>query len=615
MSEKTEAGKIELYNEKRIREQKMDQKREKIKIKTYLSSKLKRKDNTHEKIEIPIIKLKKPEIKVKEIKIDKTIPEIEEKEIEIDIPIVVLEKPKIEVKDVKLDYNPPEIPPSKGRNLEIPVIRLNKPKEVRCSISTFDEKLPQILPKIEGVLRVPIYRAPKPVTREIISSFDSRIDTQILQQLTGKEKETRIEIPTEEKTNERVSAENEPSSSGKEIKEIPDIIDLIFGVSSSKLSSKGPKIVLYRELEKDSTIGSFETLCIRIYREKVGGYPRLKPVKELDEFNVMEIEKWMDAHGSLFTIDLDCNKKKVREWFTQNNLREPVRRAIIGDVGFIIFKTRDAELYDHCKKVLERLEKEIEHPLDVIYIEPRQLSFEEKKEFSSLVWGCINLDPIPPIFVEEKGVERPYGATFDDIFNKHAQREFEKRLENLKGSTYSLATKPHEGEESPEHKQMKWFVVKYLTRELIKKGIIKAENPKRPKKYEISEVIKTEEDTKDFLNGVIADVMDTNSKEVYEVETLFAQDNDGKTVEEKIIYTIEKYEGLADVRKINIIMDNFTFLRHLKTLIDIKDNEPEEIREKVEFYTLDLEKGRLAPLKEIERRLRNLQAKIERSIR
>lgn len=245
-----------------------------------------------------------------------------------------------------------------------------------------------------------------------------------------------------------------------------------------------------------------------------------------------------------------------------------------------------------------------------MYVEPRRLSFEEKKELSSLAWGCLNLNSIPSVFMEEKGVERLYGATFDDIFNKHARREFEKRLENLKGSTYSLATKPHEGEESDEHKQMKWFVVKCLTKELIKKGIIKPENPKKPKKYEIDKIIKTEEDTRELLGGIKADVMDTSSNEVYEVETLFAQDTEGKTVEEKIIYTIEKYKELKEltnVRKINIVMDNLTFLRHLKTLNNIRENEPEEIREKVEFYTLDLERERLVSLKEIRRRLRNLQ--------
>ncbi|AGK61750.1 hypothetical protein Asulf_01779 [Archaeoglobus sulfaticallidus PM70-1] len=527
-----------------------------------------------EKLLLPSQILVKHSHNLKLIELDRSITSKREIKAELKIPkIELLNSPKIKLLDLKMD------------------LAFNDRKE------ELDILVPDSITLDEASL--------------ILKSFDTTVKmAKDYEEVPTIEKEL-VQTSEEHLDFSAISAENEPSGGSEEIKEeTPDIVDLVFGVSNSRLSSKGPKIVLYRELEKDSTIGSFETLCIMIYREKTGGYLRFKPIKELDEFNVMEIGKWMEVHGSLFTIDLDCNKKKVREWFTQNNLREPIRRAIIGDVGFIIFKTRDAELYEHCKKVLEKLEKEIEHPLNIMYVEPRRLSFEEKKELSSLVWGCLNLNSIPSVFVEEKGVERPYGATFDDIFNKYARREFEERLEKLEGSAYSMATKPHEGE-SPEHKQMKWFVVKCLTKELIKKGIIKPENPRKPKKYEIDKIIKTEEDTREFLGGVIADVMDTSSNEVYEVETLFAQDTEGKTVEEKIIYTIEKYKELTNVRKINIIMDNFTFLRHFKTLIDIKENEPEEIREKVEFYTLDLEKEKLVPLKEIKRKLRNIHITIK----
>lgn len=167
---------------------------------------------------------------------------------------------------------------------------------------------------------------PKSITLDkaslILKSFDTTVKmAKDYEEVPTIEKEP-VQTSEEHLDSSASSAENEPAGSSEESKEeTPDIVDLIFGVSNSRLSSKGPKIVLYKELEEDSTIGSFETLCIRIYREKAGGYPRFKPIKELDEFNIVEIEKWMDAHGSLFTIDLDCNKKKVREWFTQNNLR------------------------------------------------------------------------------------------------------------------------------------------------------------------------------------------------------------------------------------------------------------------------------------------------------
>ena len=449
--------------------------------------------------------------------------------------------------------------------------------------NNLDEELPQVR-VTKNPLKIPIYRASKPFIRYTISSFDSRTDAQVLQKLIIEEKQT-----TE------VVSGGGPSGGGEESEEIPkpDFVDFVFGVSNSKISSKGPKVVLYKELDKDSTIGSFETLCIKIYREKVGGNPRIQPIKKFDEFNIGEIEKWVEANKRIVMIDLDSDKKQFHSWFKEGNLRETLRRDIIGDVGFIIFKTRDEKLYEDCKKVLENLEKEIEHPLNIVYAKPNLLSFEKKKELSSLVWGNLKLE-LPQVSIEEEKVERPYGNTLDDIFNKHSKSLFEKRLEKLEkedGGIYVYATEQHEGEESSEHLQMKWFIVKLLSKEKKLKGFIK-----------IKKIIKTEEE----YEGVIPDIRVDNS--VYEVETLFAEDREGKVPKKKIENTIIKYENTS-IKEINIILDNLTFLRHLGDLIEIGKVLKEWKRiygKKINFYTIDIQNDKLLPLGEVIKKIKSL---------
>ena len=583
----------EVYDEeeRRRREQEKEKQEEKKK-KAKPGSKpiAKEKIALPEKVKIPIVELDELAIELKEIEIDKEIPEITKEEVKITIPIVELEKPAIELKQIELDYTLPDIIPEE-KKLEVPLIRLEKAKKVTCIITTFDERLPQV--KVtKRMLKIPIYRPSKPIIREIISSFDSRLDVKILQRLIIEEEKE--EVIEEKQTAEVISPAGEPPGGEEESEEVPDIIDFVFGVPNGKISSKRPKIVLYKELENDSTIGSFETLCIRIYREKEGGDPRIQPIKKLDEFNIKEIEKWMEANKRIVTVDLDHDKEKANKWFCEENLREPLRRAIIGEVGFIIFKTRDEKSYKYCTKVLENLKKEIEHPLDVVYVQPRSLSFEEKKKLSRLVWGNVGLDDLAPILIEEEKVERPYGDTIDDIFNKLSKDLFEKRLEAVEredGGIYVYATNQHEGEESSEHYLMKCFIVKLLSKERKLRDVVK-----------IKEMIKTEEE----YEGVIPDIRVNNS--VYEVETLFSEDREGKIPKKKIENTITKYENTS-IREINIVLDNLTFLRHLEDLIEINRVLKEWARTHgkiIRFYTLDIENGKLLPLGEVIKEIKSL---------
>lgn len=95
---------------------------------------------------------------------------------------------------------------------------------------------------------------------------------------------------------------------------------------------------------------------------------------------------------------------------------------------------------------------------------------------------------------------------------------------------------------------------------------------------------------------------------VYEVETFFAQDVEGKKPTEKLNYTINKYENDKNIN-IKIILENLTMLRHLKKIISVKERMSEERSEKVEFYTLDLQNNKLISLDEIIKRLKEIKSK------
>jgi hypothetical protein len=261
-------------------------------------------------------------------------------------------------------------------------------------------------------------------------------------------------------------------------------------------------------------------------------------------------------------------------------------------------------------------------------LEPRELDTKLARKISELVWGFVN--------TEESG-------TFDYIFDS-ARKNFEDTLKVIskvgiyvdleiikdvlanklkvisKGGIYVDATKPNEGDESEEHLLMKQFLVSYLTQKLIEDG----ELPPKPDLLQIKEKIKTEKDTKEELGGDIsADIKVGDT--VYEVETLFSEDREGKTPRNKITHTIEKYEkiekygeksekiekyGEKSVQKINLVLDNLTFLRHLKDLKEIKDNYKswqEKHGKEIEFYMLDLRNWKILDISEVVKKIKEIE--------
>ncbi len=122
----------------------------------------------------------------------------------------------------------------------------------------------------------------------------------------------------------------------------------------------------------------------------------------------------------------------------------------------------------------------------------------------------------------------------------------------------------------------------------------------------IKSKIKTEKDTKEELGEISADIK--VGTEVYEVETLFSEDCEGKIPRNKITHTIEKYEE-KKVSRINIVLDNLTFIRHFKELRDIKHNYKDwqkKHRKEIAFYTLDIENWDLLDIDKVAKKINEI---------
>ena len=382
------------------------------------------------------------------------------------------------------------------------------------------------------------------------------------------------------KSKKKAKAVIQESTGGEtETEEIPDFLDLLFqNGSAGEIESCKPIVICLEEPEGNSFIGALRTICMRIYREKRGGKP--KPIIFSDAEELKREIRWIEAEDKIFSIQLsDEEWNKIAR---QDELRifNRIKQLFGQNPGFIIFNRQTIDL---------PLEHPEQHRVKVIMLKPTDLDIESARKISEIAWG----------FVETEEVD-----TFDYIFES-AREKFEKALKNVskeRNGIYVDATKPNEGNESEEHLWMKWFLVKYLTQKLIKAGQL---SPK-PNLLQIRDKIKTEEDTGNELDRIRADVK--VGTEVYEVETLFSEECDGKEARNKITHTIEKYEG-KNVEKINIVLENLTFLRHFKELRDIKHNYKgwqKKHRKEIEFYTLDIENWELINIDKVAEKLKEV---------
>lgn len=600
----------EEYEEERKRREIEKQKREdrekgraerpgEAEIPAKLSTKGAIEPEVSEGARVPILELEKPRIDVKDVGLSKEVPRVEREKLEVEVPVIKLSPPVFEEREIELKKDIPSVKTAEKEAIKVPLIKLRK-FVVRSVISKFDSTIPSVRPRPPTRVRIPIYRISRlPAVKEA-ELLDEKVDEKLLEKLEEQKSATEIQRPQIR----TVSGEVEPSpGEGMEIEEEPpEFLQFVFGGHSTKVLARGPIIALYRELENDSTIGSFERLCIRIFREKRGGEPSYFSIRNFDQYNIREIEKYIKPEGNIVRIDLDALKRSAEKeridifkMISPERFRELLDRFIVGDVSFLVFKSRDEKLYNHCKQVLSHLFKYMEHTPRLVEVFPRELTFEQKKVLTELTWG-VSVEGAGMI-VNKDEWDRPLGYTLDDLFRFGELRRGEK-MENIqreKGGLYVLATKEHEGKESDLHLQIKWFIVRLLSKKYGLKSL-----------SEIERCIKTEEQLGE--GGPKPDVWDVEKNVVYEVETLFSKDGEGSTPQRKIYDTIRKYEG-TPIEEINVVLDNLTFLSHIRDILGIKKNIREwenNTGKTVNFLTLDIETGKLVTIDEVLRKYTSL---------
>jgi len=567
-------NKEEEFEEERRREREEEKQRTTVHEERREKEVSREETKVKEDLTIPIIKLEKPSFETRILKLNFEVPEIKKEELVITVPFVKLEvKPSVVImpkfNDKLVIKKQEEILPT------VPIIRLETLNKVQF-IQKFDQEIRRIKEeKIESP--VPFFVVEKKISLpEFLGNFNSKVLT--ISRTKPLKEET--EVKKVEIEEEKIASEEAGAPSGGE-EGIFDFFESPFGSKGGKIRGKGPKIILFKDVKDDSYIRFLEKVCLRIYKEIEGGEPKAKEIEKIDDLNKEEIAKWLEAGGKIFTINLD-SLKNIND-IDQDHLRERLEETYSSKLGFIIFTTRDEKKFEAFKKLLEKINRKFQTGLEIAYIEARPLP----QGLIKLSSGMIDLAEPKQIKVEEDGI--PTLNTFDSLFNqalKERDRYFDK-IKNEEGGLFKYVTVKTE-EESELHFNIKVFIVRYLVNKLRKEGK-HLETPEEIKKF-----IQTEEKIGEKTPDVR--VVNNGAEEFYEVETLFGE---GEDADKKIVDTIDKY---TNNEKVNIVMDNFGFLLHLKDLERIK-----KLYKNVEFYTLDLKNKELISIEKFKKELKELK--------
>lgn len=509
------------------------------------------------------------------------------------IPIITIGSPPkpsilIDAFDTEIVV-PKEILPQKP---VVPIIRIGSSlPSCLIMVKEFDDAVVEPKGVVLSKLNVPIYQKGVFISPKFrIESFDSTVSE-------GSER------VLEKGGMEKLSAGAGLGSVGGGVapptagEEIPDFLETVFGAEGGRIREGGSKIILFRDLRDkgDSYIHFLENVCLRIYREHVGGMPKAKEIREIDELNKWLIEAGLEAADKIFTIHLDDYKaESLDKILDEKHLQERLEETYAQGEGFIIFTTSDDKMFDYIRSLLNRINDNAQRRLNIIEIEAKKLP----RKLISLASGMLDLEEygVPPPNVAIRIGEAPPLTTFDSIFNSIASMfnensAFNRVLKDIMSEEegiFSLTTDcGEENDESLLHCRIKAFIVRYLTYLLQLPHTLE----------EIKRTIQTEQQLR---NGVIPDVRVGNR--VYEVEMLFGV---GEKLDEKIKKTVSKYDNTFEVNEVNVVIDNFGALLHLRDLLGWRKLFSNK-RFKVEFYTLNLQDKKLLPLVEFAEEFRRL---------
>lgn len=371
-----------------------------------------------------------------------------------------------------------------------------------------------------------------------------------------------------------------------------EIVKNIFGIDSRKLSRK-PIIILLKD-EKSAFIGSLEETFLRIYREIKGGFPKPRKITKIEKF-IRELERFMKAEDKIFTVDFKKNDyKKIEDW---DIIRDVLAQLYSQDLGFIIFKNLDLNPNQFIPR---------DHRIKILSFEPNDVlseDLEAQKELCRILWGLITLkesdfDDFDDYILNNE-------LTFDNIFNT-AKEKYEKYFNKIQEPFLTITRRSKGGRESEDvHFNLKLFITRYLSNSL---GFYKIEDLPKILEYIDTESKINVKDGEIFPDIYVSKSAEKYSNEAFEIETLFGQ---GSRAFKKIDETIEKY-GSSDIAKLNIILENYTLINHLKEIkkkIEVHKQFMEINLRKfsLEFWGLDLANNKLISFNQIKNKLKKLE--------
>ena len=513
--------------------------------------------------------------------------------------------------EAKFDCTIPEIHKSSSVDPGIPLLRLQSGSFTMNRVA-LDDRIPSIPEQAEqnGHFNVPIVKIQQsaPVYHSSRTECTSDVPEHWVTTYATLRKQASIEREIVEEPAETLSPELSPGEGSSIPEESPDITHCLFGVRNDVLSTRQPKIILYKELPDDNTLASFETFCLCAYREQVGGNPTFRPINRLDETIETYLEKWANPGQHLITLDLDySNPEAIKKWLKPENLRDFIERSAVADYGFVIFKSRKEDLFENFRQLIqEQLAHEIGHPLDILVVNPNRLSIDKKRQASSIFWGnCAQREEEPQIifhYNQGKGCEEPEISShdLDVVFNKKCRREYEEEFSSFtKGENrlYQVVTK-RRGRESEEHYLMKCYVVRYL-----------AKKHKLTTIAEIEDNIKTEYSQELISNTIIPDIFDEKNREYYEIETLFAGDRNGKDLINHLSETVRKYGSNRsdnNPARVYVVIDSIAAVRHMSDLLWLEETFRNQEAVPVKFLTFDIASKGLIPIQEVKQKLQKM---------
>ncbi len=528
-----------------------------------------------QRIQVPIIRLEKtPTIELRSYEIDFSIPRIisDIKKIRITrIPIVRLGRFDIEPRLTELDDVLPTISRlDMSKYLPIPIFVIGSVERDLYISPSLNAEIPHIEPmkRLEEI--VPMYTPSSATIEYTTQTFDDEVCEDI-----------RPRVIHEDKISQTIVGS---MGGGERFEEDLDVIRHMFGLSRKTrraLYSGEPMVIV---VPKEEFLGFVRYLCSRIYREIKGGRAKPRIISNINrEYFRNEVERWLQAEDRIFSIEFKENKELDCEFW--ESFWDRIEELFSQDFGFIILNRDVLYIPQH-------------HIVKWIYLWfPDRLVSDPKAkaELCGAMWGFLDPDDIL-----KKAGTCSSDMKFDIIFEV-AREEFKSKLKSIVGR-YLYVTKRGENE-SDTHFMLKLFVVKYIADALELNDIISM------RKY-----IHVEEP----WDGVYPDIYVSSdatkfADEVFEIETLFGE---GEFSIKKIDETIEKYKKIGNPpQRLNIVLENLTFLMHLEELIErksfhYKEREHGAVNFELEFWTLDVQNYRLVPLRFIVEKVRALIKKL-----